>query len=320
MNLQEQISRIQSMMGVVSEATDSLEVFALDTTETNNEINEQKLVDDQTFVDYLKNVEGFKGEAYDDQNPDKKLNIGDDITGLLTIGYGHTGTDVKIGDTITEEEADTKLKEDIKIHFQRAKEYVTNNYPNKVDSLDLEQWEMLTDYAFNPGLNKFPKFAKAVVNKDWTEASKNYKRYYGGKELFLRNTQFFNNFLSDKPINYDGVALISTKDNRIKKGEPFNLYKLGVGSDAVNLSAEYTEEKYCRLINTIVTPQVTFIPKIMRYADYWQKANKTVWGVDLSKNLYLKIYYPQIYNLGIRWENQLNPPFGCKKFDSEWTP
>jgi len=320
MNLQEQISRIQSMMGVVSEATDSLEVFALDTTEINNEINEQKLVDDQTFVDYLKNVEGFKGEAYDDQNPDKKLNIGDDITGLLTIGYGHTGTDVKIGDTITEEEADTKLKEDIKIHFQRTKEYVTNNYPNKVDSLDLEQWEMLTDYAFNPGLNKFPKFAKAVVNKDWTEASKNYKRYYGGKELFLRNTQFFNNFLSDKPINYDGVALISTKDNRIKKGEPFNLYKLGVGSDAVNLSAEYTEEKYCRLINTIVTPQVTFIPKIMRYADYWQKANKTVWGVDLSKNLYLKIYYPQIYNLGIRWENQLNPPFGCKKFDSEWTP
>jgi hypothetical protein len=58
----------------------------------------------------------------------------------------------------------------------------------------------------------------------------------------------------------------------------------------------------------------------MRYADYWQKANKTVWGVDISKNLYLKIYYPQIYNLGIRWETQLNPPFGCKKFDPEWTP
>ena len=55
---------------------------------------------------------------------------------------------------------------------------------------------MLTDYAFNPGLSKFPEFVKAVVNRDWKKASQEYKRYAGTKELTDRNQKFFDLFLA----------------------------------------------------------------------------------------------------------------------------
>ncbi len=39
-----------------------------------------------------------------------------DITGLLTIGWGHTGSDVKAGQTITETEAEQLLSDDLTVH------------------------------------------------------------------------------------------------------------------------------------------------------------------------------------------------------------
>ena len=64
---------------------------------------------------------------------------------------------------------------------------------------------MLTDYAFNPGLGKFPKFTKAVVDNDWEKAYMEMNRYavlrdktgtvYEARLLERRNEAFYENFL-----------------------------------------------------------------------------------------------------------------------------
>lgn len=64
----------------------------------------------------VKQWEAFIPFAYDDFDPPKKrrkIKPGDVVRGTLTIGYGHTGPDVKPGDTLTEEEASALLRRDL---------------------------------------------------------------------------------------------------------------------------------------------------------------------------------------------------------------
>lgn len=58
--------------------------------------------------------EGLRLTAYDDLQPKKKLRPGDQLKGTLTIGYGHTGPDVAIGQVITKAEAAELLKADLR--------------------------------------------------------------------------------------------------------------------------------------------------------------------------------------------------------------
>jgi hypothetical protein len=62
---------------------------------------------------------------------------------------------------------------------------------NTWNNLDSEQKNMLFDMHYNVGLSKFPKFTKAVVNKDWATAKKEYKR----KGVGNRNNDFYKSFL-----------------------------------------------------------------------------------------------------------------------------
>lgn len=251
---------------------------------------------DETFISYLKNVEGFKDKAYDDQNPNKVINHGDTIQGVLTIGYGHTGTDVKPGDTITEEEATIKLKEDIVKHFDRAYEYVKGNFTNKETQLNSEQWKMLTDFAFNPGLGKFPKFAEAVVNKNWKVAIKEYKRFFNGKELNMRNGAFYQMFLAKRDTSYK---------------------ELGKGKNAApNLTTidgkPLTQTEYCSKLDG--APQFTAqIGKIMRWAEYYVEANMKKNNVTLNLNTYIEKYYPELTKIGVTPQNWTTPSFCQKK-------
>jgi GH24 family phage-related lysozyme (muramidase) len=166
----------KSQLGVILENT---------VNETTNWGSNYVVYNNNTFVNYLKSVEGLELEAYD---------LGD---GKITIGYGHAedknSSNYKVGDTISKSKAEELLKTDAKEAETKVNDYMSDNFPNK--DLSLLQKQMITDFAYNPGLSKFPKFVKAVVTKDWDTAKQEYKRYHNGRELG-RNKVFYDTFLS----------------------------------------------------------------------------------------------------------------------------
>lgn len=158
-----------------------------------------------TDPDYIAYIKDQEGAIKDPRGFHKAYQ---DSVGVWTIGYGHTGNDVKPGIKWPETKAEQQLKRDLQSAEDRVKAYIAKNFPGK--TINATQLKMLTDFAFNlGGLSKFPKFTAAVVNKDWKTASQNYKRYAGGKELTKRNADFFNKFL--KPLL---SAPKTTTDNR----------------------------------------------------------------------------------------------------------
>lgn len=71
-----------------------------------------------------------------------------DIRGVWTIGYGHTGADVYAGLTITQDEAATLL-----IHDMARAELAVNTY---VDApINQAEFDALVDFVFNVGANAF---------------------------------------------------------------------------------------------------------------------------------------------------------------------
>lgn len=77
-----------------------------------------------------------------------KLNAYRCAANVLTIGYGSTGPHVKEGMTITEEEAEELLKEDV----SKFEECV--NHAVEVD-LTQEEFDALVSFAFNVGCGAF---------------------------------------------------------------------------------------------------------------------------------------------------------------------
>lgn len=69
--------------------------------------------------------------------------------GVLTIGYGHTGSDVKEGLTITQAQAETLLKSDVK-KFEIGVSALTAGIP-----LTQNQYDALVSFAYNVGLSAF---------------------------------------------------------------------------------------------------------------------------------------------------------------------
>lgn len=82
----------------------------------------------------IKKFEGCKLKAYKDS------------AGVLTIGYGHTGN-VKAGQTITQEEADALLLEDLE-KFDAHVSYYDSTYNYKFNQ---NEHDALTSFAFNIG-------------------------------------------------------------------------------------------------------------------------------------------------------------------------
>lgn len=95
-----------------------------------------------------KSFETLRLVAYDDKRPNYLLQPGERILGTLTIGWGHTGADVFIGQTITEDEANALWEQDSK----RA-EIVVNTYVDVV--LTQGEFDALVDLVFNIGSANF---------------------------------------------------------------------------------------------------------------------------------------------------------------------
>lgn len=92
--------------------------------------------------------------------------------GVFTIGYGHTGADVKSGLKITQEEAETLLKNDLKA-FEKGVQRIIKK------ELTQNQFDALVSFAYNLGLESLRKstLAKLINQGKIKEAANQFERW-----------------------------------------------------------------------------------------------------------------------------------------------
>lgn len=121
----------------------------------------------QDCFDLIRQFEGCRLTAYQD------------VVGVWTIGWGHTG-DVTANQTITQDEADSLLQTDV------------DNFAEKLEKLldfDVPQccFDAMTCFAYNVGLENFrtSTLRKLVNDRDYHEAAGQFIRWNkaGGKVL-----------------------------------------------------------------------------------------------------------------------------------------
>lgn len=122
----------------------------------------------QKGLNLIRDFEGLRLLAYKDP------------VGILTIGYGHTGDDVKEGQRITSYGADLLLLQDIE-RFEREVERLV-----KVPLTD-NQFSALVCFVYNIGVGNFTKstLLKCVNEKRFIDASNEFLRWNkaGGQVL-----------------------------------------------------------------------------------------------------------------------------------------
>lgn len=122
----------------------------------------------QNAIDIIKHFEGCRLSAY--KCP----------AGIWTIGYGHTGADVKKGMTITQEQAESLLKQDLIVH--------TNNVLKLVKvPLTQNQFDALVSFEYNVGYGNFAKstLLKLLNQKKYEDAAKQFLRWKYAKGIVL---------------------------------------------------------------------------------------------------------------------------------------
>ena len=87
-------------------------------------------------LNLIKKYEGLQLKAYKDP------------VGIWTIGYGHTGRDVKPGKVITKAEAERLLKKDLRKFERQVNRRVTRK-------LNRNQFDALVSFTFNVGAGNF---------------------------------------------------------------------------------------------------------------------------------------------------------------------
>lgn len=111
---------------------------------------------DSKGIQLIKDFEGCKLTAYRD------------VGGTLTIGIGHTGKDVKVGMTITNEKALELFKKDVAKFEKHVDGY------NKIYNFNQNQFNALVSFAYNIGnIDQLTKNGKRTIE----EISKNIISY-----------------------------------------------------------------------------------------------------------------------------------------------
>jgi GH24 family phage-related lysozyme (muramidase) len=173
----------------------------------------------QNGIDLIKKFEGCSLCAYDDLTG-RACGINDKLQGTLTIGYGHTGSDVYQGQTITQSQADEILKRDVKVYA----DYVNQAQSNGIINFELNQnmFDSLTSFVYNLGQSNLTKLClyrtptqvaehiTAYVNKGsvWEEGLT--KRRNAEKDLFLKPCE---NVLRETIQNNGGDYMSKTYQN-----------------------------------------------------------------------------------------------------------
>ena len=122
----------------------------------------------QKGIDLIKNFEGCRLTAY--RCP----------ANILTIGYGHTGSDVREGMMISQEKAESLLKTDLIVHCNNVEKLV------KVP-LTQSQFDALVSFEYNIGYGNFSNstLLKLLNQKKYKECAEQFERWKiaGGKVL-----------------------------------------------------------------------------------------------------------------------------------------
>ena len=126
---------------------------------SHEQVTKNNLIMKYTAYDLTKQFEGCKLVAYLDSG------------GVPTIGYGHT-KGVKMGDKITQEQADKYLKEDMT---------QAENAVNKLVkvSLSQNQFDACVDFVFNLGEGNFSKstLLKLINQGKFAEAANEFPKW-----------------------------------------------------------------------------------------------------------------------------------------------
>ncbi|MDE2232554.1 MAG: lysozyme [Patescibacteria group bacterium] len=128
-----------------------------------------------------------------------RLEAYQDIKGIWTIGWGHTGGNVCQGLVWTQQQCDVQLANDMAIAEHDAR-YAIGDFP-WLSLSDIRQAPLI-DVSYNLGLPKFRKFHKmisAVCAEDWQQAHDQLLNSEAGKQLKERYTE-------DAEILLTGIA------------------------------------------------------------------------------------------------------------------
>ena len=120
------------------------------------------------LIEKLKEFEGFRRDAYRD------------AAGVLTIGYGHTGKDVREGDRLTTYGAEQLLMIDLKEHEAAVRRLNVARTQGQFDAL--------VSFAFNLGIGRLQRstLLKTIRNGgSKAQIQREFKRWVfgGGKQL-----------------------------------------------------------------------------------------------------------------------------------------
>jgi len=105
----------------------------------------------QKGIDLIKSFEDLRLEAYRCK------------AGVLTIGYGHTGSDVKEGMVITPEQAEKLLQDDLFYVTKRVNTFLVEKRIRRF--VNENQFAALVSLAFNIGVRAFRD--STVYNRIW---------------------------------------------------------------------------------------------------------------------------------------------------------
>jgi GH24 family phage-related lysozyme (muramidase) len=152
----------------------------------------------------IQDEEVFKDTAYDDARPDYVLKPGDKIIGTLTIGYGHTNSarndddTIKIGDTVTKEEAKEILIKDLQQYVD-----IVNN---RMKTFDVELTQPQFDGMVFATMNRPKKMSRGglwraiasgdeeKIREEWNKTITNSLKQFPG--LANREVKELNMFLA----------------------------------------------------------------------------------------------------------------------------
>lgn len=150
-------------------------------------------------VELIKLFEGFRSKAYKAVSTEK----------YYTIGYGHYGADVKRGQTITTEQGEQILVNDLKKFEAKVNEYSSRYNFNQ------HEFDALVSFAYNIGsidqLTDNGKRSRADIRAHWLKYNKSGDKVLKGlttrrtKELELFNT----------PVTADIVKTADTGADKI---------------------------------------------------------------------------------------------------------
>ena len=190
-------------------------------------------------VDLIKSLEGLRLTSYLDS------------VGVPTIGYGHTGPDIALGQKIDHQHAEVVLRKDL-IRFENAvKESV------KIE-LNQHQFDALVSFAFNVGVNAFKDstLLRRLNNKEdpSTVAKQELPRWNKGlnnkvlEGLTRRRIREVELFCSPLPKAKTGTVTIRSRRHTMLKKQPV-------------MAAELKPNEKAKIIQNRVIPNCTILDR-----------------------------------------------------------